>query len=93
MLFSPATPNGCSGVGTRLVNEGLRACTEAGYDIVVVLGHPGYYPRFGFEPSLNYGIRLVYDVPPEVFLVRALRAGALQGVSGTAGHHPVIDEL
>ena len=47
------------GVGTALINEGLRACEKAGYKAVVVLGHPDYYPRFGFVLSVKYKITRV----------------------------------
>jgi putative acetyltransferase len=40
------------GVGSCLVREGLRACAGAGHRVVVVLGHPDYYPRFGFSTQL-----------------------------------------
>lgn len=79
------------GVGALLVNEGLRACGDAGYEAVVVLGHPDYYPRFGFEPSAAFGIDSEYDVPPEVFMVKELREGALSGKSGTVRYHPVFN--
>ena len=36
------------GIGRQLIEEGLQVCRQAGYEIVVVLGHPSYYPRFGF---------------------------------------------
>ena len=81
------------GVGTRLVNEGLQACGEAGYEAVVVLGHPDYYPRFGFVPSAAFGIDSEYDVPPEVFMVKELREGILNGNPGTARYHPVFNEF
>ena len=75
------------GIGSRLVEEGLRRCQEAGYDAVVVLGHPEYYPRFGFTPSVNYGILSEYDVPEEVFMVKELREGALADCKGTIKYH------
>ena len=55
------------GAGTQLINQGLKACEKAGYGAVVVLGYPDYYPQFGFVPSVNFGIKSEYDVPPEVF--------------------------
>jgi putative acetyltransferase len=82
-----------SGVGTHLVNAGLEACKKAGYEAVVVLGHPDYYPRFGFVPSVNYGITSEYDVPPEVFMVKELREGALNQTTGTVKYHHVFDEV
>jgi putative acetyltransferase len=81
------------GVGTQLINEGLKACEKAGYGAVVVLGHSDYYPRFGFAPSVNLGIKSEYDVPPEVFMVKELQKGALKGISGTVKYHQVFDEL
>ena len=81
------------GVGKRLVNAGLHACRKAGYTAVVVLGYPDYYARFGFQPASAYGIRPVYDVPADVFMLLELREGALRGVAGTARYHPVFDEV
>ncbi len=75
------------GIGSQLVEEGLKACRKAGYGAVVVLGHPDYYPRFGFVPSVNFGIKSEYDVPPEVFMVKELQKGALKGVKGTVKYH------
>ena len=81
------------GTGTKLVNAGLQDCEEAGYEAVVVLGHAGYYPRFGFVPSVNFGIKSEYDVPPEVFMVKELREGALKGAAGTVKYHPAFNQL
>ena len=75
------------GIGSKLVEEGLKECERIGYEAVVVLGHPDYYPRFGFVPSVNLGIRSEYDVPPEVFMVKEIRDGALDGVTGTVKYH------
>jgi len=71
------------GIGSRLVEEGLKQCKRSGYEAIVVLGHPDYYPRFGFSPSLDYGIESEYDVPAEVFMAKEIHAGALDGCSGT----------
>jgi len=60
---------------------------------VVVLGHPDYYPRFGFVPSQKYNICTEYDVPPEVFMVLELQSGALSGLSGIANYHGAFAEL
>ena len=61
-------------------------------DGVVVLGHPEYYPRFGFEPSVNFGFRSVYDVPDNVFMAQELTEGALQGLNGKIKYHPAFGE-
>lgn len=81
------------GVGSKLVEEGLRQCQEAGYDAVVVLGHPEYYPRFGFVPSIKYGIKSEFDVPNEVFMVKELKDGALTNCAGSIKYNEVFSEL
>jgi putative acetyltransferase len=78
------------GIGSRMVEEGIMRCEEAEYDAVVVLGHPEYYPRFGFIPSIKYEIRSEYDVPDEVFMVKELREGALADCKGTVKYHEVF---
>ncbi|MGF1470771.1 MAG: GNAT family N-acetyltransferase [Rubrobacteraceae bacterium] len=70
------------GIGSQLVREGLRACREAGYGAVVVLGEPDYYSRFGFERAGGKGLDNEYGVD-EHFMVAELEAGALDGVGGT----------
>jgi putative acetyltransferase len=79
------------GVGSSLVQAGLAACREAGHGIVIVLGHPDYYPRFGFRPASLDGISWEHDAPDEAFMVVELREGALAGVSGVARYHPAFD--
>lgn len=81
------------GVGTQLVNDGLMACKHAGCDAVVVLGHVGFYPRFGFLPSINFGLRSQYDVPPEVFMVKELKNGVLEDVTGVVEYHHLFNEV
>jgi putative acetyltransferase len=71
-----------SGVGSALVREGLAQCRQRGVDAVVVLGHPEYYPRFGFVPASRHAIRSEYDVPENVFMIVELKPRALDGVSG-----------
>src|SRR5262249_2325845 len=52
------------GVGSALVRAGLAGLLAAGHGAVVVLGHPGYYPRFGFQPAAGFGLRCKYGVEP-----------------------------
>lgn len=81
------------GIGSRLIHAGLDMCTEQNYDAVVVLGHPEYYPRFGFVPSLTFGIASEYDVPSEVFMVKELKQGILRGLNGIIKYHKSFNEL
>jgi putative acetyltransferase len=71
------------GVGSALVRKGLEQCRKLGAEAVVVLGHPEYYPRFGFVPASRFGIRCEYDVPDDVFMALELQPGSLQDVAGT----------
>jgi putative acetyltransferase len=73
-------------IGSRLVEAGLAECRKAGYDCVVVLGHPTYYPRFGFIPASRYGVRCEYEVPDEAFMILAWEGGALKGQGGLASY-------
>ena len=81
------------GIGSKLVEDGLEESRRKGYPAVVVLGHPDYYPRFGFVPSQKYNITSEYDVPPEVFMVLELQPGALSDLSGIAKYHGAFAEL
>jgi len=80
-------------IGSLLVEEGLRRCREAGHRFVVVLGHPGYYPRFGFVPASRFGIKSEYDVADEVFMVMELQEGALSGCAGVVKYQPEFNEV
>jgi predicted N-acetyltransferase YhbS len=70
------------GVGGQLIRHAHEVAADLGYGSVVLLGHAGYYPRFGYEPAAKYNIRLPFDVPPENCMVIELIKGSLQGVSG-----------
>jgi putative acetyltransferase len=70
------------GIGSQLVQVGLFKCRELGHSIVVVLGHPHYYPRFGFEKASQFGIQSPFSVPDEVFMVQELKPNALRNVRG-----------
>jgi putative acetyltransferase len=71
------------GIGSELVREGLERAKATAFPLVVVLGHPDYYPRFGFDPASAYGIECPYDgVPPEAWMAQPLAAYE-PGTSGT----------
>lgn len=76
-----------SGIGSLLVRTGLEKCKALGFGAVVVLGHPDYYPRFGFVPASRSGIVCEYKVPEEAFMIVELQAGYLGSASGTVTYH------
>ncbi len=86
-------PRQRAGIGSALVRAGLQRCRELGAGAVVVLGHPSYYPRFGFSPAARFGIGCEYDVPAEAFMAIELCPGALHGASGTVKYHTAFAGL
>lgn len=81
------------GIGANLVRKGLQACRESGCHAVVVLGHPEYYPRFGFQPAHIFGLRSEYDVPAEAFMALELVPGALRDIRGTVKYNAAFDQV
>jgi putative acetyltransferase len=81
------------GIGSALVRKGLQQCKKLGFGAVVVLGHPEYYPRFGFVPSTQFGIRSEYDVPEDVFMVKELQPDYLGSATGTIKYHDAFGNL
>ncbi|MFI6449032.1 GNAT family N-acetyltransferase [Kitasatospora sp. NPDC050543] len=60
------------GVGELVVRAALRAAEEAGEKLVVVLGDPSYYRRFGFTPAGEHEVTGPFEVPGEYFQALAL---------------------
>jgi putative acetyltransferase len=79
------------GIGSSLVVEGLRLCREAGHRIVIVVGHPAFYPRFGFSAKLAEPLGSQYSGP--AFMAIELVPGALDGVDGDACYPPPFDAV
>lgn len=79
------------GVGSALVRTGLERCRQLGYGAVVVVGHPEYYPRFGFTPGVRFGLGCEYDAPEEAFMAIELERDYLQGAAGTIRFHAAFE--
>ena len=81
------------GIGSRLIEYAFEGCRRLGHKIVVLVGHPGYYPRFGFVQAASKGLICEYDgVRDEVWMVAELVPGALDGVSGVVRFRPEFTE-
>jgi putative acetyltransferase len=80
MVVHPEFQN--QGIGSKLVRERLEQCRKLGHKMVVVVGHPNYYPRFGFVPARQKGLEAPFPVPDEAFMVKELVPGSLDGVTG-----------
>jgi putative acetyltransferase len=87
------TAHRSKGIGSALIRVGLEQCRQLGFGAVVVLGHPGYYPCFGFSPAVRFGIDCEYEVPEEVFMVMELQPGYLHGISGTVQYHVAFSNM
>ncbi|WP_276607960.1 N-acetyltransferase [Bacillus sp. BHET2] len=70
------------GIGSNLIREGINRAKKLGHSSVVVLGHPEYYPTFGFIPAEQKGIVAPFEVPSEAFMVLELVPNALDLVKG-----------
>ena len=70
------------GIGSRLVKSGLQIAEAPGYKSVVVLGHPGFYPRFGFKPASHRGIKTTFEAPDNVFMALELVRNGISGIHG-----------
>jgi putative acetyltransferase len=91
MAVSP--PYQSCAVGGRLVEEALALARERGHPGVVVLGHPEYYPRFGFVPASRFAIRYPAPVPDEAFLAAELAVDGLAEVRGAVRYHGAFDAV
>jgi len=81
------------GIGSKLVRRGLEILRERGCPFVIVLGHPEYYPRFGFEPASLHRIACQWEgVPDEAFMISILDSSAMEGVSGVAKYRDEFGE-
>jgi putative acetyltransferase len=75
IAVDPARQN--QGIGAQLMREAIRRAELTHYPLIALLGHPAYYPRFGFKPAAaTYGITTKYDAPPEAWMARPLPAYA-----------------
>ncbi|MDA0734233.1 MAG: N-acetyltransferase [Chloroflexi bacterium] len=81
------------GIGSQLVEAGLKMCRDAGHKLVIVLGHPNFYPRFGFIPAKSLGITCPFDVPDEVFMVKVLVESSSIVPSGAVKYQPEFMEV
>ncbi len=81
------------GIGTQLINRGIEELKKLQCAFIIVLGHPEYYPRFGFERASMYGIECQWeDVPDEAFMILWLDKSKIGRISGTAKYREEFNE-
>jgi putative acetyltransferase len=81
------------GVGSALTEHALAEIRRTGCPFVAVLGHPGYYPRFGFERASKFGIGCQWEVRDEVWMAMILDPSSMAGISGTARYLPEFEAV
>ncbi len=90
MAVTPAHQR--TGIGSRLVIEGLEAAKKLGHRSVIVVGHPEYYPKFGFKRASHWNIKVPFEVPNDAFLALELVEGELEGKRGTVEYPEEFNE-
>ncbi|MCW8795692.1 MAG: N-acetyltransferase [Chlorobium sp.] len=91
MAVLPSYQN--QGIGSLLVRQGLQHLQQAGSPFVIVLGHPEYYPRFGFEQASHYKLESQWnDVPDEAFMVVIFDRDVLPEEGGIARYRREFDD-
>ena len=82
------------GIGSQLVRRGLSILRERGCPFIVVIGHPEYYPRFGFQPASTHGLASQWEgVPEAAFMVLVLDGHTMAGISGVANYREEFHEM
>ena len=76
------------GIGGSLIRAGHVAAERQGFRSVLLVGHPAYYPRFGYKPAENFGLTTALALPPGVFQACELVTGGLDGVQGQLAFAP-----
>ncbi len=81
-----------TGIGSALVRAGIEQLHRAGCPFVVVVGHPEYYPRFGFVRASTCGIRCQWEsIPEAAFMVLVLQSSYGSQLAGVAKYRPEFD--
>jgi putative acetyltransferase len=81
------------GIGSSLIRWSLEQCRQLGHGVVLVVGNPAYYSRFGFTSGSRFGIECPFAVPPEAFRVLELSPGASSACRGMVRYRPEFDSF
>jgi predicted N-acetyltransferase YhbS len=80
------------GLGTQLIRHSLGRARELGFGAVIIMGHPKYYPRFGFRPARDFNLTLPDGSAIDPFMALEIEAGAL-GTAGGTWHESDVYEI
>lgn len=79
------------GIGGKMIKAGIKKAGELGFDSIIVLGHPDYYPNFGFEKASKWKITCPFEVPDEAFMAMELKEGVLANSAGQVVYPPAFN--
>ena len=81
------------GIGSALIRRGLKESKRLGHSIVIVLGHPTYYPRFGFSAALAKSLECPFGNCGDAWMALELVPGALDGIRGRVVYPPAFNDV
>lgn len=81
-----------TGLGTDLVRHGIAALKNRRHGVLVVLGDPAYYQRFGFQPAAKFALKCTFPCPPEYFMALPLDTGWC-GAGGLVRYAPPFNQV
>ena len=82
------------GIGQALITAAIEACRQKDAAAIFVLGHPSYYPKFGFVKADDFSIKCQYDIPKEAFMVLPFKTAIIKLLEGdTVLYDKVFDAL
>lgn len=75
------------GIGSKLMNYGLKKAKESGYDTAFLIGNPEYYKKFGFNSVSKYNLKNMTTIPNEYVMVKEIQENVLSNVTGSVDLH------
>jgi putative acetyltransferase len=91
MAVLPGRQN--QGIGSELVRHGLEECKRIGFEIGIVLGHPNFYPRFGFSAELAKDLECPFGDAGRAWMALEMIPGALRGLRGRVVYPPPFESV
>src|SRR5208337_5073667 len=79
------------GIGSQLIKYSHEVAQKIGYEIIIVLGHKKYYPKFGYTEAKKHGIKTSFKVKSSNFIVKELKSNALQNIKGIVKYPKEFD--
>lgn len=76
------------GIGGMLIRKAHQVATNLGYKSVILVGHPEYYPRFGYKKASEFGLKFPFQAPDDACMAIELVDNGLEGITGMVVYSP-----